>query len=85
MLTRMRTTVVIEDGLLHEAKLKAASRGITLSQLLNEALRAALTERAEAPPRYEVIGYGAGLPLVHHEPSDFKKILEDDDLASFNR
>jgi Ribbon-helix-helix protein, copG family len=41
----MRTTVSISDSLLENAKGRAEERGITLSELVEDALRAHLAER----------------------------------------
>ncbi len=82
MITCMRTTIVIDDGLLREAKRRAAKRGITVSQLIDEALRQTLAQRVEAAPRFEAITYGAGAPPVHREPDDLARALEEDDRAS---
>jgi hypothetical protein len=42
----MRTTIRIEDDLLREAKIRAAEQGITLTQLINEALRQRLSAQS---------------------------------------
>jgi hypothetical protein len=41
----MRTTVNLPEDLLQQAKLYAASRGVTLTQLLEDSLRTALDRR----------------------------------------
>jgi hypothetical protein len=41
----MRTTVALNDRLLHCAKKRAAEEGTTLSRLIEEALRSHLTAR----------------------------------------
>jgi hypothetical protein len=49
----MRTTIRLEDSLLHAAKQHAAETGTTLSGVLEHALRDSLarrTQRATAPP-----------------------------------
>ena len=46
----MRTTIAFDDGLLEDAKRRAAVRGLTLSALVEEALRAELS-RAAVPHR----------------------------------
>lgn len=43
----MRTTINADDGLLAEAKRRAAERGITLTRLIEDALRASLQRREE--------------------------------------
>ena len=46
MLWRMRTTIRLEDELLRRAKRVAAERHLTLTQVISDALRAALAPRA---------------------------------------
>ena len=46
----MRTTIALDDSLLEDAKRRAARRGLTLSALVEEALRAELL-RAAVPQR----------------------------------
>ena len=45
----MRTTVRLDDDLLREAKRHAAEKGMTLTALLDQALREILAGRARAP------------------------------------
>jgi hypothetical protein len=82
MLTYVRTTIVLDDGLAREAKRLAARRGITLSDLVGEALRAALAEPSKPAPRFEMVTYGEGAAPVHHEPRDLAAALEEDDRRS---
>lgn len=42
----MRTTVRLDDDLMKEAKVRAAEQGITLTQLIDESLRARLSARS---------------------------------------
>lgn len=53
MLICMRTTIRIDDELLKEAKVAAASSGRTLTELIEDALREALARRQEAKTRKE--------------------------------
>jgi hypothetical protein len=53
MLIQMRTTLVLDDTLLRQAK-------------------------PVAPPFF-MVTYGGGETPVHHEPSDFKDLLDDED------
>jgi hypothetical protein len=46
----MRTTIRIDDALLAEAKLRAASSGRTLAAVVEDALREAFARRAEQHP-----------------------------------
>ena len=62
----MKTTMNLDDGLLREAKRRAADRGVTLTHLFEEALRAALTEQPPAEPYafdFPMVD-GGGPPLV---------------------
>ncbi len=54
MLKHMRTTVRLDEELMAEVKKLAASRGMTLTAVLDEALREMLARRAQR---------GAGEPL----------------------
>lgn len=81
MLTRMRTTLVIDDAILRKAKRAAAASGCTLSELVNQALSAALAKRREPRPEFEMVVYG-GPPTATHEPHDFKDAIEADDAES---
>jgi len=62
----MKTTLNLDEHLIREAKKRAAERGTTLTHLVEEALRDALTE---PPPdgtytfRFPVVD-GGGPPLV---------------------
>jgi hypothetical protein len=46
----MRTTLDLDDDLLKEAKVVARAKGITLTSLLEDALRERLARSATAPP-----------------------------------
>jgi len=48
MIISMRTTVIIEDDVLRQAKHVAADRNVTVSDLVNDALREALRQPREA-------------------------------------
>jgi hypothetical protein len=84
MIIKMRTTVVLSDRLFKAAKREAANRGVSLSQLINEALSASLTVVPEPDRPFEVVTYG-GSGHVRHEPEDFAKLLEDDDRRPSRR
>ena len=85
MLIYMRTTLVLDDRLLREAKKRAADAGLSLSELVNRVLRDAFVAREEAAPPFEMITHGHHGPEVRHEPDEFAKALEDDDAASLGR
>ncbi len=63
---RRKTTLNLDADLLREAKKRAAERGSTLTAVVEEALRAALTAPEPARPhrfRFVVVD-GGGPPLV---------------------
>lgn len=62
----MRTTVAIDDNLLAAAKQRARQRGLTLGQLVEDALRleAARAELPPGPPVPVLPGEGGTLPGV---------------------
>ena len=62
MITVMRTTLVIDDYVLKEAKQRAIETGVTLSELTTLALREALRKRETSAPRsrFAMPTYGAG-------------------------
>lgn len=47
MVFHMKTTLVIDDGIMRRLKAEAARRGTTISNLVESALRALLDDRAE--------------------------------------
>lgn len=67
----MRTTIKIEDGLLVEAKTRAAMTGRTLNQVVEDALREAFARRgtAEARPSLPVFHGGRLAPGIDLDDS----------------
>lgn len=85
MLIRMRTTLIIDDRLLREAKQVAAGRGTTVSALVNDALRTLLARPDERPRRFVMTTFGDPAAPDLHEPGDFAASLEDEDRARLRR
>jgi hypothetical protein len=57
----MRTTVNLDDGLLADAKRRAAERGTTLTQVISDALRDTLSARdAQTATPFSTITYRGG-------------------------
>ena len=79
MIICMRTTLVLDDGILRAAKQQAAKAGLTLSEWVNRAVRDALSVRDRRASKFEMITYGHSEPRVHHEPSGFAEVSEEDD------
>ena len=66
MAMKTKTTLNLDGQLLREAKERAAQEGTTLTQVVEDALRAALTESPAEHPytfRFTVVD-GGGPPLV---------------------
>jgi hypothetical protein len=62
MLRCMRTTIKIEDGLLVEAKTRAAATGRTLNQVVEDALRESFARRTAVAERLPLpVFRGGGL------------------------
>jgi hypothetical protein len=81
MIICMRTTIILEDELFREAKVRAAESGRTLSDLISDALRSSFRVPSPTPrERFEMPTFG-GRKRVHHEPADFAAALEEDDRA----
>lgn len=59
----MRTTINVDDGLLAQAKLRAAESGTTLTRLIEDSLRETLSRRDEpgAEPLETITFRGGGL------------------------
>jgi hypothetical protein len=78
MLGVMRTTVIIEDGLLREARHRAAARDTTLSEVLNEALRELLRIRPIANKAVKLPTFGNRKDRRRLDPREISKALQDD-------
>jgi hypothetical protein len=83
MIIHVRTTLILDDELVREAKKRAADCGLTLSELVNRSLREALDTpppAAEATP-FEMVTYGDRQPQVAHEPDELVRAADDEDAA----
>jgi len=83
----MRSTFDLPDDLLKRAKIAAVKRGSTLRDLVAEALRRLLADRA-APERKRMTEAPVRLPPGHTIPirsnSEIAKIFEQEDIAQLN-
>ena len=81
----MRTTVSLPEPLLENAKRRAAARGVTLSAVIEDALRSHLTEaEASAPPfRLHTVRGRLVNPNVNLDRTS--ELLALDDEADFSR
>ena len=85
MLTDMRSTVIIDDELFKKAKQRAAVLNTTLSAVINQALREALSKPTVEAPAFHMITFGNPRKRVHREPRDHHASLEGDDRESVRR
>lgn len=78
MLICMRTTLVIDDELLSQAKIRAAHDRITLSELTTRALREALKPEprpeSNIPFRMPVFGDG---PVIERNPAELAALRDE--------
>jgi Arc/MetJ-type ribon-helix-helix transcriptional regulator len=81
MITCMRTTLVLDDDLVRQVKQRAARRNLTVSEVVNEALREFLKRPVAAAPPFTMVTYGRAARTARHEPPDFAAVLEDEDKA----
>jgi len=75
----MRTTLVLEDALLRQAKRRAAERNLTVSDVVNEALRDSFGRPVAPAPPFSMATYGTAGRLVRHDPAAFAAELEEED------
>ena len=82
MLIRMRTTLVLDDELFRQIKRQAAERNVTISDIVNNALRELLARPQPTAPPFSLLTYGRSGNRVHHSPSELAAALEleDEDL-----
>jgi hypothetical protein len=80
----MRTTVILDDDLVRRAKKRAAEAGVSLSEIVNRALREAFASRAPAAmqPPFRMVTFGRGQPRVDHSPAELARAAEEDDRAA---
>ncbi len=82
----MRTTLVIDDNILAQAKRHALAADITLSELVARALREHLREGALPPDVPFVLAtWGPDAPSQHLGPAEIWAAQEAEDLARLQR
>jgi hypothetical protein len=80
----MRTTITIDDHLLSELKSRAAARGTTVSRLIEDSVRLALSRHDEPlQPGFELVTYGQGGKFTEHDIDKAWKLIELDDARDF--
>jgi hypothetical protein len=73
----MRTTLVLEDQLLLAAKQKAILRGITLSGVINDALRMAISQSPIAPRKAFLMSVFDGGEPRAHSPEEIAALRDE--------
>src|SRR5262245_40501978 len=76
----MKTTLVLKDDVVRQAKKRAASRGMTLSEFAERSLRDALAEKPISNRRIVLPTTGHGLPPYSHSVAEIKALEVEDDL-----
>ena len=80
----MRTTIDVEDGLLQQARRRAAEAQTTLSRLVSDALKAYLSRRRDRPRDvpFELITFGDVSGPPPPGPQGIDRLTLTDELAS---
>ena len=78
MYAYMRTTLVLEDGLFKKAKKEAVEAGVTLSEVMNTALRQHLRggEKKRGQTVFAMPVFGEEKP-VHQTPAQLAALRDD--------
>lgn len=79
MLIHMRTTLILDDELFRQIKRQAAERNMTLSDIVNHALRELLARPQPTAAPFSLLTYGRSGNRVQHFPSELAIALEDED------
>lgn len=82
----MRTTLVLDDEIIHKARHRAIDLGVTLSELVNRCLERALDDDLDVKPeRFRTLTYGGSGETEHVSPEEIRRIEEDDEIERFRR
>jgi hypothetical protein len=80
----MRTTITIDEHLLRAAKRVAAQRGVTLSEVIQESLRAQLAAKPVGTGRpFKLITFRGRGPRRGVDLDRTSALLEDDDVERY--
>jgi hypothetical protein len=75
----MKTTLVLKDAVVREAKRRAASLGMTLSEFTERSLRDSLAEKNMPRRRIVLPTAGHGLPRYAHSVAELRALEVEDD------
>jgi hypothetical protein len=79
----MRTTITLSEAVFKAAKRRAAERGVTLSALIDEILRAQLGERAAARKPFQLVTFGTGGTHAGVDLDRTSELVAQDDAAIY--
>ncbi len=81
----MRTTLVIDDGLLVSVKKLAAEKGCSVSAIVGEALRGFVSnrERLESRTTFRMPIYDGGGDQIDSQPIEFHGMDGDSEFSEF--
>jgi hypothetical protein len=85
MLISMRSTVVIDDEIFKQAKQRAAALSVTLSEVINQALRESLAKPPVTAPAFHMITFGNPKAPLHREPKEMQAVLDESDREALRR
>jgi hypothetical protein len=74
----MKTTLVLKDEVLRQAKKRAAELGLSLSAFTERLLRDALADRRELPRPIRLPTFGHDLPVCNHSVAQLKTLENED-------
>ena len=74
----MKTTLVLEDGLLRKAKKRAAELGMSLSAFTEQLIRDALVPKRGPARRVVLPTVGQGLPKYAHSVEELRALETED-------
>lgn len=70
---------MVDDALYKRARERAASLNMTVSDVVNQALREVLAKPLPVATKFEMVTFGDATTQTRHEPSDFADVLMQDD------
>ena len=74
----MKTTLILKDEVVRQAKRRAAELGLTLSAFAERSLREALVERPVKHARIVLPTSGHGLPKHDHTVAELRALENDE-------
>lgn len=77
----MKTTLVLKDEVIRQAKRRAASLRMTLSEFAERSLRDALADKPVPGRRIVLPTAGHGLPRYAHSVAELKALEVEDDAS----